>query len=485
MRMLGELIPEAKPFADVQVSGLAMDSRQVSSGDLFLAFPGARHDGRDFIQEAIGRDAAAIVYELFSDGREIDVRVPCVGLEDVSAKVGEIASRYFGNPSDRLLVIAITGTNGKTSCSHFIAEALGVLGRKCGVIGTMGKGFPGSLTSGQLTTPDAISLQQALAEIADQDGEAVALEASSHGLTQGRLGGTSVDVAVFTNLTRDHLDYHRSIDEYRQAKRRLFEWPGLKSVVLNIDDEFGKELASSVGDDVRVLTYSRTNPGADLYCQDATYPADGLEAKLVSPWGEGRISAPLIGDFNLSNILAVAGVLGLLDYGIKEIETAIKHLQGVRGRMDVISRPGAPTVVIDYAHTPDALEKVIEAARRHCKASLWCVFGCGGDRDKGKRPLMGQVAEKLADYVVLTDDNPRSEASGAIVDEILEGISDQQRVWVETDRATAIADTLSRASSDDIVLIAGKGHEEYQEIDGNRVDYSDYVQVEKFLAGKH
>lgn len=483
--MLGELVPEARALPDVAISGLAMDSRQVKPGDLFLAFPGGQHDGREFVGEAVQRNAAAIVYELFSNGREIDVGIPSVGLENLASKVGDIASRYFDNPSGRMFVIAVTGTNGKTSCSHFMAEALMVLDCKCGVIGTMGQGFPGALTGGALTTPDAISLQRALAHIADDGGAAVALEASSHGLRQGRLGGTNIDVAVFTNLTRDHLDYHGSVDEYRRSKRRLFEWPGLGAVVINIDDDFGQEIAASVADGVRVLTYSRTNVDAELCCQEPEYLVDGFSAKFVSPWGEGHISAPLIGDFNLSNVLAVVGVLGLMDYEISDIQEAVKHLRGVRGRMDVISRPGAPTVVIDYAHTPDALEKVIEAARRHCKSGLWCVFGCGGDRDKGKRPLMGEVAERLADHVVLTDDNPRSEASTAIVDEILEGIVDKRKVHVETNRAKAIAETLSRAALDDMVLIAGKGHEEYQEIDGKRVDYSDYAQVEKFLASKH
>lgn len=486
IRMLGELIPETPPSTDVEISGLAMDSRQVRSGDLFFALSGSRHDGREFIDEAVKRNAAAVVYDSdVNSSYKIDAPIPCIGLDNASSKVGEIASRYFGDPSHRMFVIAVTGTNGKTSCSHFIAQALMAVDRKCGVIGTMGTGFPGALAASALTTPNPISLQQALADILSAGATAVALEASSHGLLQDRLSGTSIDVAILTNLTRDHLDYHSSLNEYRNAKRRLFEWPDLKSAVLNLDDEFGAELAQTLGDDVRVLTYSATSADADVYCERPEYLADGVSGELVTPWGIEHFQVSLLGDFNLGNVLAVAGVLGLMGYEISEIVHAIQHLRTVRGRMDVLRYPGAATVVIDYAHTPDALEKVIQATRRHCKGNLWCVFGCGGDRDKGKRPLMGEVAERLADYVVLTDDNPRSEPSTNIVNEILEGVSDKRKVYVETDRPKAIKQALSNASASDMVLIAGKGHEDYQEIDGRRINYSDYDQVEKFLAGEH
>ncbi|MEX2489739.1 MAG: UDP-N-acetylmuramoyl-L-alanyl-D-glutamate--2,6-diaminopimelate ligase [Pseudomonadales bacterium] len=484
--MLRDLLPEVNLSTDVEINGLALDSRQINSGDLFFALSGSRHDGREFIQEAVERNAAAVVYESdANDGQEIDVPIPCIGLANASSKVGEIASRYFGNPSHQMFVIAVTGTNGKTSCSHFISEALMAVNRKCGVIGTMGTGFPGALEASVLTTPNPINLQQALARILAAGGTAVALEASSHGLLQNRLKGTSIDVAILTNLTRDHLDYHSSLAEYRNAKRLLFEWPGLKSAVLNLDDEFGAELAENLDDEVQVLTYSTASTDADVYCEEPIYHADGVRGELVTPWGKCRFQLPLLGDFNLANVLAAAGVLGLMEYRIAEIVHAIQQLRTVRGRMDVLRYANAPTVVIDYAHTPDALEKVIQATRRHCIGNLWCVFGCGGDRDQGKRPLMGEVAERLADYVVLTDDNPRSEPSVKIVNEILEGISDKRKVYVETDRANAIKHALSNASVSDMVLIAGKGHEDYQEISGSRIAYSDYDQVEKYLAGEH
>ncbi len=415
--------------------------------------------------------------------RESSVRVPCIGMKNVAAKVGEIASRYFDNPSAGLFVIAFTGTNGKTSCSHLVAEGLEALGRRCGVLGTMGVGFPGALDSGTLTTPDAIALQRALADIVGRGGVAVSLEASSHGLAQQRLNGTSIDVAVFTNITRDHLDYHSDFSEYREAKRLLFEWPTLKAAVLNIDDDFGIELAGSLDDRLRIVTYSRTNEEADVHCTRIDYKEDGTVADVMTPWGGGEISTSLLGDFNLSNVLAVGGVLGLMEYGFADIEAAARHLRTVKGRMDLINRPGFPGIVIDYAHSPDALENVLRAVRRHCRGRLWCVFGCGGDRDKGKRPMMGRVAESLADRVVITDDNPRTESSTEIIGQILEGITDRRKVHAEADRAAAIAFALSAAATGDIVLLAGKGHEEYQEVGDRRVSYSDYAQVEKFFAG--
>ncbi|MBD3647523.1 MAG: UDP-N-acetylmuramoyl-L-alanyl-D-glutamate--2,6-diaminopimelate ligase [Pseudomonadales bacterium] len=478
--MLSELIPDVSIPADVSVGGLALDSRRAQAGDLFLAVPGGVHDGRAFIDDAISRGVAAVLYE--SDGRHGDCPVPCISIDNLSAEVGRIADRFFGHPSAGLLVIGVTGTNGKTSCTHYIAQALCKLGRKCGVIGTIGTGLPDDLQDLGMTTPDAIALQGSMARLVELEATAVALEASSHGLAQGRLNGTAMDVAVFTNLTRDHLDYHESLADYRNAKKRLFEWEGLTAAVLNIDDEFGVALREAISDRVTKLTYSRNDASADINCTGISFREDGMEISLETPWGAQRISTSLIGDFNVSNLMAVVGVLGVMKFSSGEIESALSELRTVRGRMDVLRREGLPTVVIDYAHTPDALEKAIVAARKHCRGRLWCVFGCGGDRDKGKRPLMGAVASELSDLAVITDDNPRTEPSMSIIEDVLEGVKSREHVSVEPDRAKAIASALAEAQPDDIVLLAGKGHETYQEINGERVDFSDYAEVEKYFT---
>jgi UDP-N-acetylmuramoyl-L-alanyl-D-glutamate--2,6-diaminopimelate ligase len=474
-RMLSQLLPDINLKADVVVTGICEDSRQVGAGDLFLATSGLHHDGRDHVEEAMAKAVAALCEAPFESDHELVVVV-----DELTSLKGHIASRFYGDPSSQLLVIGITGTNGKTSVSHFAAQALTALSKKCGVIGTLGYGFPGNLQEAGLTTPAAVDIQRQLAKLIEQAAEAVAIETSSHGLVQGRLNGTKINIGLFTNISRDHLDYHGTFSDYRAAKQRLFEWPELQAAIVNADDEFGRGIPAILRQEIQVVSYSVEDSSASVFCRDINYSLDGFEADLVTPWGSGLLRCKLLGEFNVSNVLGVVSLLGLLGYEFSKILSAVAGLKNVLGRMDALAHPGMPLVVIDYAHTPDALAKALKALRVHCQAELWCVFGCGGDRDKGKRAEMGRVATDLADHSIVTDDNPRSENSAAIIQDIIAGTSPGRDVIVESDRSLAIHCALQKAKLGDIILIAGKGHEDYQEISGQRLKYSDYTEVEKF-----
>ncbi|HIG40202.1 MAG: UDP-N-acetylmuramoyl-L-alanyl-D-glutamate--2,6-diaminopimelate ligase [bacterium] len=482
--MLSKLLPELDLKTDIPVTGVTDDSRKVRQGDLFLAVAGSESDGRKFISEVADKSAAAILCD--PPYEKEDVRgVPIFPVENLAFLRGEIAKEFYDDPSASMTIVAVTGTNGKTSCSQFIASAMSELGRACGVIGTMGSGFGATLQNPGLTTPDAITLQKIMAELRAQNAEAVSLEASSHGLDQGRLNGLQVNVGVFTNLTRDHLDYHQTLEAYRQAKQKLFQWPGLDAAVINLDDDFGQQLGLAVSLGVEILTYSLSISSASLWCRSLEFSLRGFKAAVATPWGDVHIDSPLLGDFNVSNLLAVVAVLGQQGFEVERISNCVSLLGNIKGRMDVIYREGAATVVVDYAHTPDALEKALKAVRLHTrsgthqqeKSEIWCVMGCGGNRDKGKRPLMGEIAARLADHIVITDDNPRDEDSLLIINDIMQGIHAAAHVVVQSDRKKAIAYSLQHAQPDDVVLIAGKGHEEYQEISGNRVAFSDYEEV--------
>jgi UDP-N-acetylmuramoyl-L-alanyl-D-glutamate--2,6-diaminopimelate ligase len=474
--LLSQLIPGVALKSDIVVSGLTDDSRRVQKGDLYLATPGQKHDGRDFVEQVLETAAAAVCEAPFATERD-----NVVVLDDLSARKGHIASRFWREPSARLLVVGITGTNGKTSCGHFIAQALTALGQKCGMIGTLGWGFGTGLQEAGLTTPSALDLQRQLAALCEQGAAAVSIETSSHGLVQGRLNGTQINVALFTNISRDHLDYHETFAEYRAAKQKLFTWPGLQAAVINVDDEFGRHLRDLLGSELQVISYSVVDAGATVSCGDVRYSSAGFETQVQTPWGSGLLQSSLLGEFNVSNVLAVISVLGLLGHDFADVLRMAGQLTNVRGRMDALAAPGQPLAVIDYAHTPDALAKALDALRVNCQGQLWCVFGCGGDRDKGKRPEMGRVATGRADHTIVTDDNPRTEMSAAIIADILQGTTADAQLEVEPDRRRAVALALSQARAGDIVLIAGKGHEDYQEIMGQRFHYSDYDQVEQFF----
>ena len=476
---LNHLLPQAG--SDLLIRELTLDSRKVRGGDLFLAVPGLQFDGRDHIQDAVARGAAAVAYEAEGFDQSLTGTAVMVPVLHLAEQLSAIAGRFYGEPSRSLRVVGVTGTNGKTSVSQLIAQALDRLGEPCGIIGTLGTGFHGQLELGRHTTPDAIGVQATLANLKQEGARAVALEVSSHGLDQGRVAALDFDVAVFTNLSRDHLDYHGSMDAYGAAKARLFEVPGLSCRVINLDDAFGRVLAGEERES-RLITYSLEDPTAYLFCAEARLDDDGIHARLITPQGERSLRSPLLGRFNVSNVLAAVGALLGMDYPLDEILAVLPELQGPAGRMQRLGGGDHPLIVVDYAHTPDALEKVLTALRPHARGRLLCLFGCGGDRDTGKRPLMAEVAERLADGVVVTDDNPRNEAPGQILEGIRSGFSNPAAVTFSHGRAQAIASLIAAARAEDVVVLAGKGHEDYQEVCGERLPFSDLEEACRALS---
>jgi len=476
-----ERIADTRQAGDTLVRGLTLDSRQVRSGDAFIALRGARAHGITFAPAALAQGASAVIAETPAPAtasepslRTDAADAPLIWVDDLRDRVGEIAARFFGRPSSALRTIGVTGTNGKTSIVQLLAAALNVLGQRAATIGTLGAGFVGSLRAGERTTPDAVSVQALLAEFRDHGASHVAMEVSSHALEQGRVNAVGFEVAVFTNLTRDHLDYHGTMEAYGQAKARLFAWPGLRSAVINVDDAFGRTLAARLQSGTQRLRYAIDAADAEVRATDVHASGAGLGFTLHTPWGVGAIESALLGRFNVYNLLAVAAVLGALGQPFERICEALHALAPVPGRMNRLGGGAAqPLVVVDYAHTPDALEQALGSLRAHCAGRLVCVFGCGGERDAGKRPLMGAIAERLADRVIVTDDNPRSEDGAAIVRQIVAGLARPERAVVERDRAAAIALALRSAYAGDAVLIAGKGHEPYQEIGGQRLPFDD------------
>ncbi|AJO80503.1 UDP-N-acetylmuramoyl-L-alanyl-D-glutamate--2,6-diaminopimelate ligase [Pseudomonas sp. MRSN 12121] len=466
---------------DLLIRELTLDSRNVRAGDLFLAVPGGKFDGRAHIADALQRGAAAVAYEVEGATVLPITDVPLIPVKGLAAQLSSIAGRFYGDPSRSLNLIGVTGTNGKTSVTQLVAQALDLLGQRCGIVGTLGSGFYGALQSGLHTTPNPIAVQATLADLKNSGAKAVAMEVSSHGLDQGRVTALAFDVAVLTNLSRDHLDYHGTMQAYGAAKAKLFGWADLGCRVINIDDEFGRLLASEEQDS-RLITYSLEDPQAYLYCREAQFDDEGVRATLVTPQGEHHLRSTLLGRFNLSNVLAAVGALLGLEYPLDEILRVLPKLEGPAGRMQRLGGGSQPLVVVDYAHTPDALEKVLLALRPHAKGRLLCLFGCGGDRDRGKRPLMAEVVERLADGVLVTDDNPRTEDPLQIFDDIRVGFSAVDKVDFVAGRGPAIAQLIAGASADDVVVLAGKGHEDYQEINGVRLDFSDLVEADRALT---
>ncbi|MBA3032772.1 MAG: UDP-N-acetylmuramoyl-L-alanyl-D-glutamate--2,6-diaminopimelate ligase [Gammaproteobacteria bacterium] len=470
----------------VNVTQLTLDSRRVQPGDVFLALPGAHADGRAFITDAVARGAAAVIYE--KAGVEVEKcavpPVPTIAVDNLVTLTGEIAHLVYGRPSEQLWSVGVTGTNGKTSVSQWIAQAMTALERKCGVIGTLGNGFPPHLDESPNTTPDAVSLHAALARFVEQGAAACAMEVSSIGLDQGRVNGVHFDVAVLTNLTRDHLEYHGTMAAYGAAKARLFEMPGLGVAVLNLDDPFGVELAARLRGRLPTIGYTlQGGNGTDrvLHAVDLVETATGIAFTLDGV----SFTAPLVGRFNASNLLAVTGALLTRGETLAAIAAVLPRLSSPPGRMQTLGGNAQPLVVVDYAHTPDALEKVLTTLRGTTLArggKLVCVFGCGGNRDAGKRPLMGAIAERLADQVILTSDNPRGENPQAIIAAIRAGM--QEDMASEADRAVAIHQAVTQAAARDVILLAGKGHEPYQEIAGVRLPFSDSEIAQSALAGR-
>ena len=456
-------------------TSITADSRKVQAGSLFLAYPGSHNDGRQYIAQAIQAGAAAVVWEQEGFTWNAEWQVNNLAVQDLKQQVGGIAAEFYQSPSTKLTMIGVTGTNGKTSVSQWIAQCLTLLGKKTAVLGTIGNGFLGAQTEAANTTPGAILLQAMLADYVEQQADAVAMEVSSHGLDQGRVNGVAFDVAVLTNLSRDHLDYHETMEAYAAAKQKLFAWEGLGKAVVNADDVFGKSLASALNAQTKLcMTYGLTNAdvqGSDLKLHDA-----GLTMQVNTPQGNALLSAPVLGRFNAYNVLAVLATLLALKVSLSDALEAIAKIKPVLGRMQQFGGGALPLVVIDYAHTPDALEKVLSTLKEQIDlaanpAKLICVFGCGGDRDAGKRPLMGNIASKLADQVFVTSDNPRSENPAAIIAAV---VSEMKAGYVvDADRANAIRVAIQGAKSGDIVLVAGKGHENYQEVSGVKHPFDD------------
>ena len=464
--------------AGIQPCHLVNDSRAVGPGDVFVAYPGETSDGRRFIPNAIHQGAVAIMYEK-AGGRWLkEWNVPHQAILGLREEIGAIASEFYGNPSQDLWAIGVTGTNGKTSCSHWLAQCMQSLGLKTAVVGTLGNGFPGSWAASANTTPDAIKLQRMLKEFVSDGAEALAMEVSSHGLSQGRVNGTKFDIAVLTNLSRDHLDYHGDMQSYAAAKSSLFDWPRLKSAVLNSDDELGRQLALKLhARGQRVLTYG-IESGA-VSCTALRFLEGGIAMEVMTPWGRAEMTANVLGRFNAYNLLAVLATLLASNISLSQALAAMDSIQPIPGRMQQLGGAGKPVVVVDYAHTPDALAKVLSSLREQTVGRLFCVFGCGGNRDKGKRPQMGEVASQLADQVVITSDNPRHEVPRSIIDDIVAGMSGNYQI--EEDRAAAIEKAIHLAKPGDVVLLAGKGHETYQHIGNEKLPFNDAEVAQRVL----
>ncbi len=459
--------------------GMTADSRRVHPGDVFLAYPGGAHDGREHIAAAIAAGAVAVLWEpenhVWNAGEVANL--PVANLKEQAAG---LAAAWYANPSQQLWMTGITGTNGKTSVAHWLSAAWTMLGRKTAAIGTIGNGFPGELQVASHTTPDTVSLQALLADYRDAGARGVAMEVSSHGLDQGRVEGVAFDVAVLTNLTQDHLDYHGDMASYAAAKARLFAWPGLKWAVLNGDDELGASLEKQLrGGATQVLSYGLH--GGDVCAQRLRADRNGLRMEIVSPWGMGELVSPLLGEFNAYNLLAALGALLAGGVPLADALAVLEKVAAVPGRMqNVNGGEGEPTVIVDFAHTPDALEKVLAALKPLTQGKLVCVFGCGGGRDTTKRPLMGAVVAARADAAIVTSDNPRNEDPAHIIADILAGMPPGQDAIV--DRRAAIRAAIHAAAPEDIVVLAGKGHEPYQESNGVRIPFSDREEAQKALS---
>jgi UDP-N-acetylmuramoyl-L-alanyl-D-glutamate--2,6-diaminopimelate ligase len=480
--------------ADREISTLVLDSRQVQTNSLFLAIKGTQRDGRQYIADALSRGAAAVLVEVDtpSEGISFQQNVPIVPICQLQHKIGHLAASFYGHPARKLRMIGTTGTSGKTSCTHFIAQALQSLNVPCGIIGTLGSGFYGALGTVGLTTPDAITLQSLLSTFVHQGAKAIAMEVSSHSIAQGRITGIEFDLGIFTNLTQDHLDYHGDMESYAAVKRRFLAGLPTKQIIVNAGDAYGQKWINELAPSKSVIAYSLTKPCFSLpsgvpciYAEQVELTLAGIRAHIHSPWGEGQIVLPLVGQFNLSNSLAVLTALGVLGVAFSDILNQLSRLHAVPGRMQPLGGQGRPLVVVDYAHKPDALEKVLQTLRELTYGKLICVFGCGGERDRGKRPLMAKIAERWADQVIVTNDNPRHEDPQAIAAEIRQGFSHPERVFIELDRSKAIENSIQWAQAVDCVLIAGKGAEQYQQIGDEKIPFDDVEKAKSLLSKWH
>lgn len=486
LRSLFAGLADETQLPQLHVTGLSLDSRTLKPGDLFLACAGTAAHGAHYIEQAIANGAVAVALEPAAEIEGLvagDFPVPVFRVEGLQQLASEVAGRFYGQPSERLKVVGITGTNGKTSVSQFIAQAIS-RDATCGVIGTLGSGLHGRLESTGHTTPDAVSLQRQLAQMLEAGATHVAMEVSSHALDQGRVNGVRFAVAVYTNLTHEHLDYHRDMAGYAEAKRRLLQMPGLRQAVINIDDAVGRSWLKNMPEGLELVRYGLESADGELFADQLQLDADGLSMRVVAGSAEAQLKTGLLGRFNAANLLAALGALMALGYDFGEAVGRLAEVNTVAGRMEAFGGGERPLVVVDYAHTPDALENVLHALREHTAHQLWCIFGCGGERDRKKRPLMGRIAEALADHVVITDDNPRGEDPFSIIEDILGGIQNPDAVYICRDRRMAIADAIGMARDGDVILVAGKGHETEQQIGDEKIPFSDRQEVAALMGGE-
>ncbi|MFT4256981.1 MAG: UDP-N-acetylmuramoyl-L-alanyl-D-glutamate--2,6-diaminopimelate ligase [Pseudoxanthomonas sp.] len=474
---LAELLPDVEVPRGLRITGLVMDSRQIAPGDAFVAIAGFGTHGLAFAGQAREKGAAAILFDASAPSDEYPAPDDAIAVPHLRARMGAMADRFHGEPSAAMTTIGVTGTSGKTSTVQLLAQALHLRGLRSGTIGTLGAGLYGQAQPTGFTTPLVLQTHALLAQLRDAGAQAVAMEVSSHALDQGRVDAVHFAIGVFTNLTRDHLDYHGDMESYGTAKAKLFAWPGLRAAVVNLDDDYGRRIFVSLPAALRHIGTSARGAGdADVRATGLVMDVAGIAFDLGIGEETRRVRSPLLGRFNIDNLLAVAGVLHAMDEGIDAIADTLGRLQPIAGRMNRLGgHDGLPLVVIDYSHKPDPLQQALESLRGHLRGRLVCVFGCGGERDAGKRPQMAAIAEELADVVIVTDDNPRREDGDAIVADIVAGFVQPEKATVQRDRAAAIARAIGEAGPDDIVLIAGKGHESYQEIDGVKHPFDDTV----------
>lgn len=494
--LLAEVDQQSK-LPDILVAGLNLDSRNVEPGDVFIALSGTRYHGMNFAEQAFNHGAVAVLYDPEDGGQELanrlggEVANSMIAINQIDRQLGLIAGNFFNNPSADMKVIGITGTDGKTSCSHFLAQALQTQ-EKCAVIGTLGWGFPGNLLPTKHTTPDAINLQQNLALLRQQGAQSVIMEVSSHAQDQGRTNSIEFNGALFTNIGRDHLDYHGSLQAYLEAKLRILSTPGLGFLVVNLDDSKTEKILQAAPKGIELLGFSKKSESTlmkrwqvnRVCAHKIIHKETGVSFQVEHKESKIGVDLPLLGDFNVDNILATLTCLIAMDFPLHKAVELLAHLKTVPGRLERFSSsPGHPSVVVDYAHTPQALEKALHSVRRHCSGKLWLVFGCGGNRDRGKRPQMGRIAERLADQVIITDDNPRNEDPQAIGQDIIEGCQGHSFQVIQN-RKTAIYSAIEMAECNDLVLVAGKGHEITQEISGIKYPFSDRKVVQEALLQK-
>ncbi|WP_242112294.1 UDP-N-acetylmuramoyl-L-alanyl-D-glutamate--2,6-diaminopimelate ligase [Luteimonas aquatica] len=487
---LAELLPDLPAVpASLRITGLVQDSRAIAPGNAFVAIGGFGTHGLHFVEQARAAQAAAILFEPPAP-QDLPAPDDAIAVPGLRARMGAMADRFHGQPSRAMTMVGVTGTSGKTSTVQLIAQALELRGRRAGTIGTLGAGLYGAAVPTGFTTPLVLQMHALLAELRDAGAAAVAMEVSSHALDQGRVDAVHYDVAVFTNLTRDHLDYHGDMETYGAAKARLFSRAGLRAAAINLDDAFGAGLLAQLPPAVRGIGLSaRGQAQAQVRAENVALDASGIRFDLVLGDARHALHSPLLGRFNIDNLLAVAGVLHALGERDEDIAAVLPQLQPIPGRMNRLGGDigddgrQRPLVVVDYSHKPDPLQQALESLRGHLRGRLICVFGCGGDRDRGKRPQMAAIAEAHADRVIVTDDNPRFEDGDAIVADILEGFRDRDAVLVQRDRAAAIARAIGEAGPDDIVLIAGKGHEPYQEVAGHQYPFDDTLVARALLDG--